>query len=746
MKKRNLLLSASLLLGWAAQSEMPVMAQVNSEQPPAEEQTDPSAQVEGEKSVELTPTAPTAEGEQAEEPVATEEENKEESAKSEVEAETEEETETETESEADETSEKEKDEKKGNTTLNLMHMNDTHAHVHKYPELLTLINQYRSQHAGKETMLLHAGDVFSGTLYFNEFEGQADLKLLNLMEIDALVFGNHEFDLGRSENGHQALTEFIKQSNFPLLGTNIDFSKDDKFNGLIEEKSIVENPAPSRVYDHIIIEKNGEKYGLFGLTTQDTKDTGSPEKVTFDNYIQTAKNSVKALRDAGINKIIAVTHLGFDTSPRVGSDIELAKHVEGIDIIVGGHSHTALKEPVLTRADTDNPTLIVQAGANADYLGILNVEFDAEGRIVAHSGQLVSTAGEKDAEGNKVPVEGDPAAKEILAPMAEQVAKVEGQEIGVSSPGLANPRHSEDKSGPSVRANETELGNLVTDAMLSKAQDKFPDTVIAVQNGGGIRQALPEGPITQGEIISILPFGNNPVIADLTGAEIKDMMEHSVRQAPEELGGFLHVSGMKVYYDTTKQGKDVDLEGNVIHPGERIIGLYLVGKDGKLEEIKPDQTYRVTTNGFTGTGGEHPVFAKAYAEGRVQDIGETDWMQLRDYIVETFGQGGTVAAEIEGRLVDLKGQPDPNKASGEQEEAPKDQNQQTGNQKGEGEADPDKVETEEDQKDQKSDKKASEKSKKDLPKTGYDAKMPLLIGGTLLIVGTGFFFYRRQKD
>src|SRR5690625_7058217 len=102
-----------------------------------------------------------------------------------------------------------------------MHMNDTHSRVDNYPNLITAIKDFRSNH--ENSLLFHAGDVFSGTLYFNEFQGQADLALMNLMNIDAMVFGNHEFDLGNSQNGHQALADFVSGAEFPLLGTNIDF-------------------------------------------------------------------------------------------------------------------------------------------------------------------------------------------------------------------------------------------------------------------------------------------------------------------------------------------------------------------------------------------------------------------------------------------------------------------------------------------------------------------------------------------
>src|SRR5699024_11011474 len=182
----------------------------------------------------------------------------------------------------------------------------------------------------------------------------------------------------------------------------------------------------------------------------------------------------------------------------------------GIDVIVGGHSHTELPEPSVVDENAEgnekNPTVIVQAGQYADNLGTLDVEFDEDGVVVGYAGELLDLS-EYDAD--------EDAVKE-LEEYTEAVEELENEEIGaVAEKPLTNPRQDE-PGDDSVRANETELGNLITDAMLAKAKEKYPDTVIAFQNGGGIREAIDEGPITVGEVISVLPFGNDPVIADLT--------------------------------------------------------------------------------------------------------------------------------------------------------------------------------------------------------------------------------------
>ena len=522
--------------------------------------------------------------------------------------------------------------------LTLMHFNDSHAHVEGYPKMITAIKEIRQE--DPDALLLNGGDVFSGTLYFNEFKGQADVALMNLMGLDAMVFGNHEFDLGDKEGGQKSLSEFVKNANFPLLGTNIDFSGDAYMSGLVGETKFLSNPEAGTIYDGIIKEVKGEQIGIFGLTTEDTIDIASPVNVKFSNYIDEAKRAVSYFEEQGINKIISVNHIGFDSNPNAGNDILLAKHVPGIDIIVGGHSHTKVEEPKIITEDNNgkkkDPTVIVQAFQYAEFLGNLNVEFDENGVLVLDKngevdGKLIELKDKAD----------DPEALEVLAPFKEAVEELQNEKTGAFAiKTLENPRLGEG-SEISVRANETELGNLVTDAMLAKAKEKFPQTAIAMQNGGGIRAAIDEGEITVGEVISVLPFGNDPVIAELTGQEIKDLLEHSVHNAPDENGGFLHLAGMKYTYDSSKE------------VGDRVVSME-VNINDEFVDIELDKVYTVTTNNFTGKGGDgFEVFEKAYDEGRVKDIGEIDWEQLRDYMVEEKYLNGVVDPVLEGRIIDV---------------------------------------------------------------------------------------------
>ncbi|QAS53423.1 5'-nucleotidase C-terminal domain-containing protein [Halobacillus litoralis] len=513
-----------------------------------------------------------------------------------------------------------------NFELSIMHTNDTHGHLDDIAKRVTAVEEVREEKP--EALLLDAGDVFSGTLYFNEFKGQADLEFMNMMDYDMMTFGNHEFDLGSSPEGHQALADFVTKAEFPFVSSNVNFKDDENMNGLYK-KYVSKLPSDGMAYNSIIKKVDGEEVGFFGLTTEETADISSPEAITFDDYIESAEDRVEALEQLGVDKIVALTHIGYDDNPAYDNDKLLAE-VDGIDVIVGGHSHTALGEPteVTTNENGDpkDPTVIVQAGQYGGDLGTLDVEFDEDGVVVGYAGELIDVS-EKEA---------DPEAAEILEGYSSQVDEIREEESGgVAAEAFPNPRTG-DGGTVSVRNSETALGNLISDGMLDKAKEFNPDTIAAFQNSGGIRTSIDEGPITIGEILTVMPFGNTLATMELTGAEVKEALEHSVSNAPEESGGFLQVSGLNYTYDSS------------LDAGERVQSV-TVNKDGEWVTLADDETYVIATNAFTAKGGDgYDVFADAYDEGRVTDLGQSDWEVFRDYVAEQ----GTVTPVTEERIVD----------------------------------------------------------------------------------------------
>ncbi|MFP3355838.1 cell wall-binding repeat-containing protein [Planococcus sp. SIMBA_143] len=494
----------------------------------------------------------------------------------------------------------------GDFELTIMHTNDTHANLDNAPKRATLIKQLRAENANN--LLLDAGDVFSGSLYFNTFEGQADLALMNYMQYDAMTFGNHEFDLGSSEEGHASLAEFVGGADFPLVGANVDFSGDANMSPLVAGEAFTKTAANGQIYSGVVKEVNGEEVGIFGLTTAETVDISSPNDVTFSDYIDAANEAVEWFEGQEVNKIVALTHIGYDDNAAVDNDRTLAAEVDGIDVIVGGHTHTKLLPPVQVE-----DTVIVQANEYNKFLGQLDVTFDEAGNVTNFVGEHHEVAlAEEDAE-----------AAEILAPFKEEVEELKETPIGVEANVFLNGTRGEF----GIRASETNLGNFITDGMLAKAQQINPDTTIALQNGGGIRASIEPGPITYGEVLTVLPFGNALAIMEVTGQEIKDALEHSVREYPKENGGFLHVSGMFFNYD----GK--------APAGDRVLSVFVDTGDF-YDELDLEETYTVATNSFTAKGGDgYDMFGAAYEDGRVTEPGFTDWEMFEEH-AQSFADEG----------------------------------------------------------------------------------------------------------
>lgn len=484
----------------------------------------------------------------------------------------------------------------GDFNLTIMHTNDTHGNLDNVAKRVTLVKEIREENPNN--LLLDAGDVFSGTLYFNKFEGQADLTFMNLMKYDAMTFGNHEFDLGSSPDGHLSLSKFISGADFPFVASNVDFSADANLAPL-ETDGYTGAAQDGEIYEGIIKEVNGEKIGIFGLTTEETSSISSANKVAFTNYVTAAKEAVAAFETQGVDKIIAITHIGFDDNPLVDNDKELAKEVPSIDVIVGGHTHSKVEAPLKV-----GNTIIVQADQYNNYLGELDVTFNDAGEVIAHEGLLRKVADAAE----------DAEAKELLAPYKAEVDEMKNKEIGVSIDKALNGERA------SVRTGETDLGNLITDGMLAAAKKIEPETTIALTNGGGIRASIDAGPITYGDVLTMMPFGNSLAIMELSGAELKEALEHSVKDFPLANGGFLHFSGLFFNYDAKAP------------VGDRVLSVFSE-EDGSYVDVEDAKMYKVATNTFTAKGGDgFDVFKKVFEDGRVREPGNIDYEMFIEHV------------------------------------------------------------------------------------------------------------------
>jgi len=500
-------------------------------------------------------------------------------------------------------------------SLTILHTNDTHAHLENITKRFTAVNQIRAEVSN--SILLDAGDVFSGTLFFTKYLGKADAQFMNMLGYDAMTFGNHEFD-----KGPNVLADFIKELKFPIVSANVDVSTEPSLNGLFNN-TVGEGGKGNggKIFPALILEVNGEKVGLFGLTTEDTAFIASPgPNVKFNDAIETAQNTVKMLEEKGINKIIALTHLGIDT------DRKLAETVDGIDVIVGGHSHTKIDTPEVYHKE-NTPTLVVQANEWGKYLGRLDVTFNQAGVLTKWDGQLIDINA-KDQEGNFV-LDDDQQAAALYAEYQKEIDAMANQVVGRTAVDLVGETAL-------VRTQETNLGNLITDSILDKTAPLVGAT-IAIHNGGNIRASISKGEITMGQVRTVQPFGNSIVALELTGEQIIAALENGVSKVEEKKGQFPHVAGMKYTYDSRKPA------------GQRIISVEVKTEEG-YQPIDKKASYMVATNSFLADGGDgYTVFKEAKDAGKMKDLFFTDY----EIFVEYLAKKGEVSPQLEGRIVNL---------------------------------------------------------------------------------------------
>ena len=500
----------------------------------------------------------------------------------------------------------------GPLTVTILHTNDTHAHLESFEPFnqplqggvarrYTAIQEVRAE--GGNVLLLDAGDAFQGTLFFTQWRGKEEAHFMNALGYQAMVVGNHEFD-----SGPATLSAFVEQADFPILSANVDVSAEPTLAGKI--------PA------YEILDVAGERIGVLGLTTEDTAFTSSPgPSVVFTDFAASAEETIAALEAKGINKIIALTHLGYR------ADLELANSVDGIDVIVGGHSHTALGDmvgasgpyPTVTTAPGGDIVLVVTAYEWGKYLGRLDLTFTADGSVKSYSGAPIFID-ESVAE--------DPDIAAAVAEYAAPIEELKATIVGHSTVDLEGAREL-------VRSRETNLGNLICDAMLWDTASE--GTQISIQNGGGIRSSIPAGDVTMGQILEVLPFGNQIATFGLKGSDVWAALENGVSQIEERSGRFPHVAGLRFSFDRARDA------------GSRILSVEVRESDGTYEPIDLQAAYKVASNNFMRGGGDgYDVFADqaidAYDSGSV----------LADAVARYVTETSPVSPTEEGRSREAK--------------------------------------------------------------------------------------------
>ncbi|MEK9757232.1 MAG: bifunctional metallophosphatase/5'-nucleotidase [Paracoccaceae bacterium] len=493
--------------------------------------------------------------------------------------------------------------------LTVLHTNDFHARfepISKYDSgcgaednaegkcfggsarLVTAVSEARSR--SQNNILVDGGDQFQGTLFYTYYKGKLAAEMMNKLGYDGMTVGNHEFD-----DGPEVLRGFMDAVKFPVLMSNADVSKEPALAGVLQKSTV--------------IEKGGEKIGLIGLTPDDTDELASPgPNITFSDPVAAVQGEVDKLTAAGVNKIIVLSHSGY------GVDKRVAAETTGVDIIVGGHSNTYLSN-TSDRAEGPYPTMvgstaIVSAYAYGKFLGELNVVFNDAGEIISATGEpLIMDGG----------VAEDSGTVARIAEASKPLDEVRNRVVAETASEIMGLREE-------CRSMECAMGNLIADAMLERVRSQGID--VAIQNGGGIRASIDQGPVTMGEVLTVLPFQNTLSTFQVTGAVLLEALENGVSQVEEGAGRFPQVAGMTYAFDAAQPA------------GSRISDVMIAGAPLDLAK-----TYGVVSNNYVRNGGDgYKMFRSAM---NAYDFGP----DLADVTAEFLAKNGAFTPYKDGRIV-----------------------------------------------------------------------------------------------
>ncbi|HRQ66681.1 MAG TPA: 5'-nucleotidase C-terminal domain-containing protein [Xanthomonadaceae bacterium] len=557
-------------------------------------------------------------------------------------------------------------------TLRILHINDHHSRLGPDPGQTLIIDGVDTEvvyggfaqvvakmkareAAGGHVLKLHAGDALAGDLYFTLFHGQADADLMNQVCFDAFALGNHEFDAG--DTGLRRFLDHLRSPawdcDMPVLGANVRPGVGQSPLAMVDEEDYIR--------PYVVLERGGRRIGVIGIDiVGKTVGASSPYPGTrFLDEEETARRYIAKLRDDGVSIIVLLTHIGYR------NDLALAEALAGVDVIVGGDSHSLLGEgfrafglrpegpyPTVTRNADGDPVCVVHAWQYSWLVGELEVEFDADDRVTRCGGQPHLLLGDefrrdgaplvgatRDALLQAIAaapelsvVSADPHAQKVLDYYEGQVEAYAGEVIGRVPERLCLRRipgsmdRSRDGSPGCAEATDAQGGDiqqLVAMAFLRQAQ-RYGGADIAIQNGGGVRYGLPPGDFSVGSAYSSLPFKNTLTRLHMTGAEIRavleDAVDHFLANVGAHTGSYPYAAGLRWHADLSRDraaGRLVDVE---------------VWSDGGWMALPEDGLFAVITNNYIAEGKDgYLAFADIPRERR-EDTGLDYAQALVDYV------------------------------------------------------------------------------------------------------------------
>ena len=513
----------------------------------------------------------------------------------------------------------------------ILHTNDVHGSIELYAKVAAMKGDYEAQ--GAQVILADAGDYSQGTVYVSVNKGKDAVTMMNAAGYDVATIGNHEFDYGYAQ-----------------LKTNLESAKFE-----VVCANVLQDGSP--VFDaYTMINKGGVQVAFVGVETPEAQTKANPaliQGLTFlagDEMYAAVQTQVDAAKTAGADIVIVLTHLGVDSSSEPNTSYDLYKKVNGIDFIIDGHSHT-----VMTKGPEGEP--IQSTGTALNNIGVITID-NATKKI--ESNELIPIWHTEEVDGKKVTVYDYTKSDETVANAAKAIIDPidadYDQKFAESAVDLNGAK------APGNRTEETNLGDLITDAMMWAIKTKAPgvdmNNAVAITNGGGIRAAIAKGDITKKDVNTVLPFGNTLAVVYVKGSELLEALEVSTYCTPKSLGGFPQFAGMEVELNTACEydANDTTYPGSTYFGPKSINRITIKTVNGKA--FDKDATYAVITNNFLAAGGD-TYYAFAAAQTQFDTGLPLDEILMEYITVELNGVVTDKYAAPQGRLTIVNNPPVP---------------------------------------------------------------------------------------
>ena len=500
-------------------------------------------------------------------------------------------------------------------SLVILHSNDVHGAIDGYATIAAMKASYEA--AGAAVLLVDAGDYIQGDPSVSISEGATAIELMDMAGYDVVTLGNHEFDYGYAN-----LKKLVDSAKFQVVAANVLYDGKTAFDA------------------NTVIEKDGKKIGVFGLVTPETATKAHPGKiqgVTFlagADLVACAKEQVADLKAKGCDVIVCLGHLGIDAESTGNRSIDVLEQVDGIDVFIDGHSHSTLADyQKLAKDGVVNGATVTSTGTKFENIGVVTIA--ADGTVTAENVPLDKAGVTPDAT---IAARAAAIKADIETEYGKVFAKTEVDLNGEKAPGN--------------RTQETNLGDLITDAMLWQANSLGEKVDAAITNGGGIRASIAAGDITKKDVNTVLPFGNTLYMVKVTGAELEKVLEASTCAAPDALGGFPQVAGITFVLNTGTPFVKGDAYPDSTYFAPKSVDRVTILTVGG-EAFDRDATYTIVTNDFLGAGGDTYYGFKTSTIG--YDLGVPMDEVLMDYITSELK--GVVTAEqygdTQGRITQI---------------------------------------------------------------------------------------------